>query len=155
MAHAGTCFNDRYARLLDNAFNQPGASTRNQHVYESVETHHLPRFLAAGVSQELNGAFRNPGMFRSLGQAVADRAVGADCFRSAAQHAGIAGFDAERDGVRRDVRPRFVDNADYAKGHAALFNMQSVRARKGTVAFADRVGQECNLSQSVCHAFQA
>ena len=89
------------------------------------------------------------------GQAFLDqlrqRAVAMDRFRAAAQDRRIAALDAQAGSVHRDVRARFVDDADHAQRHPHLADLDAGRAELHVGDFADRVGQRQPLFQPFGH----
>ena len=94
---------------------------------------------------------------RALGQArrrAASAAIAAstalECAarRRAAQHDRVAGLQAQRGGVDRDVRPRLVDDGDDAERHAHLAHVQPVGQPAAVDDLADRVGQRGDLAHA-------
>ena len=61
--------------------------------------------------------------------------------RAAAQNDRVAGFQAQRTCVCRNVRPALVDDADNAERHAHALDAQAVGARPVGEHGADRIGK--------------
>ena len=70
-----------------------------------------------------------------------DGAVGALALGAAAQDRGIAGLEAERGGVGRDVGSALIDDADDAERHAHALDRHAVRPRPALGDLADRIGE--------------
>ena len=66
--------------------------------------------------------------------------------RRPAQHDRVAGLDAERRAVDRDVRARLVDDRDDAHRHEHLLEPDPVRQRALLDHVADRVGQRGHVA---------
>jgi len=73
---------------------------------------------------------------------------------AAAQDGGVAGLDAERGGLQRDVGARLVDDADDAQGHAHLAHLDTGGAVYEVGNGADRVGQLDHLAQAFEHTVE-
>ena len=69
--------------------------------------------------------------------------------RRAAQHDRVAGLQAQRGGVDRDVRPRLVDDRDDAERHAHLAHVEPVGQPVAVDHLADRVGQRRDRARAV------
>ena len=65
---------------------------------------------------------------QALHHAVMDRLGGVKTFRPAAQDHRIAGFQAQRPGIRRHVGTAFIDHTDHAQRRCHPLNMQTIRA---------------------------
>ena len=63
----------------------------------------------------------------------------------------IARLEAQRGGVGRDVRPRFVNDADDAERHAHSSDLDAGRPVFEVGDLADRIGQCGDLAQAVGH----
>ena len=73
-------------------------------------------------------------------------------FAAAAQHAGIARFEAQSGGIDGHVGARFVNDADHAQGYAHFADLQAVGADAEFVHFAHGIGQGGHLAQAFAHA---
>ena len=81
----------------------------------------------------------------SFGKAVCesrmDRPVAVRRFGTAAQDCGIAGHHRQRRGIRRHVRPTFIDDAQHAERHAHTCEFEPVGAGARVDHFTHRVRQ--------------
>ena len=77
--------------------------------------------------------------------------IGMDGFRAAAQQRGIAGLEAKRSGIYRDIGAAFVNNADDAERHPRFRDLQAVRATPAGKHRADGVGERSYLPQPRLH----
>jgi hypothetical protein len=82
-----------------------------------------------------------------------DGLVGAQGLAAAAQDGGVAGLQAQRRGVRRDVGPGLVNDADDAQGYAHLADLDARGATLDVADLAHRVGQRGDLLQALGHGF--
>ena len=80
-----------------------------------------------------------PRLAQALAQRRDDGAAGAQTVGTAAQDRGIAGFQAQRAGIRRHIRPALIDDADDTERHAHPLDGHAVRPFPGFGDGADRV----------------
>ncbi len=71
---------------------------------------------------------------------------------AAAQDRGIAGFQAQRRRVRRDVGAALVNDADDTERHRDALNLEAVRTLPFGEHPAERIGQRSNGLDARCHA---
>lgn len=81
-----------------------------------------------------------------------DRAAGAETVRAAAQDHGIARFQAQHAGVRRNVRPALEDHADDAERHAHALDGHAVRPLPALGDGADGIGNAAHDLDALGHA---
>jgi len=81
--------------------------------------------------------------------------VGMDRFRSAAQNDRVAGFEAQSGGVHRDIRARFVNDADDAQGNPHPPHQQTIGASPHGRHFPDGVGQSRDFPKPPGHGCQS
>ena len=68
--------------------------------------------------------------------------------RAAAQDDGVSALQAERAGVRGDVRAALIDHADHAKRRRNPLDDQAVGAVEGREHAADRIGQRRDVLEA-------
>ena len=74
---------------------------------------------------------------------------------AATQNGGIAAFQTQARCIGRDVRARLIDDADHAKRHAHMADLDAGRAPFDVGDFASRIGQRGDLFEALGHAFDA
>ena len=90
---------------------------------------------------ELHRLGRQPGARRGRpAPRASERAVALERLATAAQDARVAGLEAQRRGVGRDVRPRLVDHRDHAERDAHARDLEPVRAGSRALDPADQLG---------------
>ena len=80
-----------------------------------------------------------------------DRAAGAETVRAAAQDHGVAGFQAEHAGVRRDIGAALEDHGDDAERHAHALDGHAVRALPALGDDADGIGNVADGRDALSH----
>ena len=78
----------------------------------------LAHGLAIGRVDQLHGVGRQADFVGRFAQQFDDRLAGMDRFFAAAKDHRVAALHANRRGVGRHVRPRFVDEKHHAQRHA-------------------------------------
>ena len=99
----------------------------------------MPTAARSVVGTHCSAASGSPAAAQPLLQTAEDRARGVEALRAAAQDRRIARLEAERPGVRGDVRARFVDHADHPERHAHARDVEAIRALPARQLGADRV----------------
>ena len=74
---------------------------------------------------------------------------------AAAQHHGVAAFQAQRAGVGGDVRPALVDDADHAERRRDPLDLQAVGPLESREHPADRIGQSGDLLDGASYRLDA
>ena len=74
---------------------------------------------------------------------------------AAAQDDRVAALEAQRRGIRRYVRTRFVYHGDYADGHGNLFQQDAAGKLAALERHAQRIGQRIDVEHAVRHARDA
>ena len=97
--------------------------------------------LAADVLDEHDGVGGKAGLLDPRPQRRSDRPVGLERPGRAAEQRRVARLQAEPRGVRGDVRPVLVDDADDPEGHADPPDREPVRADPALDDLADGVGE--------------
>ena len=120
MAIAVEVLDDRYARPIDDEFDQAFATARDEHVHKIVHGEQGANGGAIAGGDELHGARGEAGLGDTFRHAVGDHAIGVQRFRPAAQNRGVARFQTQTRRVRRHVRTRLVNDAHHAQRHAHL-----------------------------------
>ena len=82
-----------------------------------------------------------PGLGQALAQHGGDGDVRADRARRAPEERGVAGLQAQPEGVAGDVGAVLVDDRDHAERHPHPLDAQPVRPHPAVGDLADRVGQ--------------
>jgi hypothetical protein len=142
-------------RFPRNAFDQALAAARDDHVDVLGHGDQEADGLAVGGFDHLHRRFRQAGGGEACAHAGGDGLVAADGFLAAAQDRRVARFQAQRRGVRRDVGPRFVNDADHAQRHAHPAHLDAGGAALHVADFADRIGQGGDLFEAQRHGFDA
>ena len=155
MAHARARLDDRDGRLLHHRLNEPLAAARDEHVHITVQMHERLRALMRRVGHELDGVRRDRRLLQRRAHDLRQRDVGADGFLAAAQQHGVARFQAQPRRIRRHVRACLVNDRDHADGHGDLAQPQPIRARCLFQHAPHRVGELCDLPQTVRDARDA
>jgi hypothetical protein len=145
----------RHLGVFRDALDQALAAARHDDVDVLGHGDEMAHRFAVGGLDHLYGGLRQAGGGQALAHAGGDRLVGAQGFLAAAQDRGVAGLEAQRGGIGRDVGPRFVDDADHAQRHAHAADLDAGGAALHVADFADRVGQGGDLLQALCHGFDA
>ena len=117
------------------------AAAREDEVDDAVLRRQLGELLAPAAGDEADRAVGHAGGARGLGRDRGQHGVGVRRRRRAAQHDGVAGLQAQRGGVDRDVRPRLVDDRDDAERHAQHAHVEAVGQPLALDDLADRIGQ--------------
>ena len=155
VAHAVQVLDHRDARFGHDALDQALAAARHDDVDVPVHAQQLAHRGAVGRVHDLDRVLRQAGRAQALMNAAGDRAVGADRLGAAAQDGRVARFQAQRRGVRGDVGPRLVDDADDPERHAHPADLDAGRAFAQVAHFAYRIGQGRDLFQSLRHRLDA
>ena len=129
----------RNPAFLLHPLDQRRAAARHDHVDEFRHGQHDADRRPVRGRHALQGGLGQPRPPQPLLQAAEDRARGEEALRAAAQDRRIARLEAERPGVRGDVRARFVNHADHAERHAHARDVEAVRALPARQLGADRV----------------
>ena len=104
---------------------------------------------------ELHGMAGQTGLLSAFGQCFGNGLVGADAFLAAAQNHGVAAFNTKNSGVGGNVRPRLVDDGDYADGDATFFDDHAIGANAFGQALAHRVWKRGDFTDALEHAVKA
>ena len=108
-----------------------------------------------GRRDELHGVGRQIGGRKGFGDQDGERGVGVKNFLPPAENGGVAGFQAEDGTVDGDVGAGFVDDADDADGHTALFKLQAVGLSPAIEGSADGVREEGDLTDGFSQLLEA
>ncbi len=140
---------DRHARLALHPLDQALAAARHDDVERSAEAlEHLADGGARGERRARDRRFRQPGLPQPRDQAGVDRRRRVETVRAAAQHDGVAALQAERAGVRGDVRAALVDDAHDAERRRDPLDDEAVGAVEGREHAADRIGQRRDVLEA-------
>jgi hypothetical protein len=133
--HRHPCFR------LDPAHETPPAA-RNNDIDGAVEAaEQQPDRQAVGGRHQLDGVNRKAGTVQAFAETGGNGARALKAVRPAAQHGGIAGFDAEARCIRRDIGPALENDADHPDWDADPRNLEPVRSDPLRTDAPDRVGQ--------------
>jgi hypothetical protein len=127
MAHARARLDDGHRRVLDRHPDQPLSTSRNDHVEKFAKLQHPLHEGAVGGRDELHRRVRQAGGPEPFLNRRGDGPIGHQRLAAAPQHNGVAGLEANRRHVARDVRPRFVHNADDPQRYSPLRDPEPVR----------------------------
>src|SRR6186713_1775832 len=115
VTYAVQMLDHRNARLLHHALDQAFATARDDDVDILVHAQEFADGGPVGRLYYLDRGLRQAGGFESRMHALGNRLVRMQCFRAAAQYAGIAGLQAQARRVGRHVGARFVNDRDHAE----------------------------------------
>ena len=147
---------DGHARLALHPLDEALAAARHDDVERPAEAlEHLADRGARGERRARDRRFRQPRLLQPRDQAGVDRGGRVEAVRAAAQHHGVAAFQAERAGVRGDVRPALVDDADDAERRRHPLDDEAVRAGERREHPADRIGQRRDVLEPAGHRLDA
>ena len=155
MADAVQMLDHRHLGIFGHEFDQALAAARDHHVHILRHGQQLAHGLAVGGVQHLHRVGGQAGVLERLFHAARDGEIGIQRLAAAAQDAGVAGFQAQRRGVRRYVRARFVDDADHAQRHTHAADLDARRPRFEIENFANRVLQLGDLAHATGHGGNA
>ena len=114
---------NRHTGLGLHAGDETFAATRDDHVDHAAHAQHLADCGPVGRRDHLDRVLGQPGRAQSLKHRRVDGPGAVETLGTAAQNHRVAGFEAERAGIRRHVRSALVNDADDAdrRPHAADF----------------------------------
>ena len=119
---------DRHPGLGLHPCHERLAAAWHQHVEVAAEPgQHLSDGVARPRRDERDRGLGQSGRAEPLDQAGVQRGRGMEAFRTAAQDRRIAGFEAERSRIGRDVRAALVDHADDAERRRHALDQKAVR----------------------------
>ncbi len=127
------------------------AAARDDDVHVVVHAQELAHGRAVGGVDDEHRVLGQPRRAQTLVHAHRDRQIGVDRLRTAAQDAGVARLQAERRGIRSDVRARLVDDSDHAERHAHPADLDPGRPLRELGDRAHRIGQRRDLLQAFRH----
>ena len=133
-----------------------GPPAWNEHVHEAVGAQERG---GLGVGRVVGDVLRRvcgqAGLGECVTAAVDDRLAGVLRGRAPLEHAGVAGAQAEREGVGRDVGARLVDDGDHPERDAELLDAHARGERATPRDAADRVVLPGDLAQRRGYRAQA
>ena len=151
MTHAVEMLDHRHPRLATHALDQAFAATRHDDVDVFRMTQQRADCRAIGRRNHLHAGARQARAFETRVHAGRDGLVRMQGFRAATQDGGVAGFQAQRGGIRRHVRPCFVNDADDAERHTHVADLDAGRAVGEIGDDADRVGERGDFAHAGRH----
>ena len=154
-ADALVVLDDRDRGVLGDETDERLAAAGDEAVDEVVELEERVERGAVGRGDELDGGRGQAGGGEGLGDQGGEGGVAVEGLLAAAQDGGVTGFQAQRGAVDGDVRPRLVDDADHADGHAELADDDAVGAGGALQFGADGVGQGDDLAHALGHLADA
>ncbi len=137
---AGTGLDHRNAGVVAHEVDQPLRAARNGQVDGAHGLQDLWQPLALRRGQE-HGIGIDPVLFEHLVHQAHHDPVGVVRVAAALEHAGVAGFQAQREDVEGHVGARFEDHRDHAHRHAHLAQLQAIVQLSMLQHLADRGGQ--------------
>ena len=134
---------------------EPLAAAGDQQVDKAVRRHQYLRARMRCILNDVdNVGIAADGLNARL-ERRDDGVRGAIGLLAAAQHADVAALDAQRRGVRRDVRAALVDDGDQTERHLPLGDGHTVGAGKLRECAAHVVGQRRGLADALGHRVDA
>ena len=155
VANAVEVLDHRNFRFSGNPLDQAFAAAWHDHVDVLLVGDETPDGIAVGGRDDLDRRFRQACRDESFMDARGDGLIARERFAAAAKNRRVAGLEAQRRGVRRDIRPRLVHDADHAQRHAHMPDLNAGRPKAQVGDFADRIRQRCDLLQPRSHRFDA
>ena len=145
-----------HARFMLDARDEALAAARHDDVNRAIEAgKHGTDRGAIARRHERDGGDRQAGLAQSFREAGMNRAHRAETVGATAQDGGIAGFETERAGVRRNVRTALEDHADRAKRRRDPLDPEAVRPLKPLQHAPDRIAQFRDLLDAARHSLDA
>ena len=151
MADAVEMLDHRHPRFGRDALDQAAAATRHDDIDELRHGDQITDGGAVGGVEDLHRRLRQAGDGQAFAHAGGDGLIRGERFPPASEDCGVTRFQAQRRGVRRDVGPRFVDDADHAQRHAHLADLDAGRPALQIRDVTDRVRQGRDLFQPLRH----
>jgi hypothetical protein len=102
----------------------------------------------------LHGVLRQTCGLEAFADQLRQRRVAFERLRTAAQNRRVARLQAQRGGVDRHVRTRFIDDADHAERHAHLTDLNAAWPVLQIADLTNRIGQRGDLPQAFNHRLQ-
>ena len=126
-------------------------ATRDDHINAIIEREHG---IHCGAIRGLDQLYR-PGRQIRLAeprrQAAGQGQVGVQCLAAAAQNHRVAGLQAQHRRIHRDIRARFIDDADHPERHPHARDFEPARALTRAADPPDRIGQPGDLLAALDH----
>ena len=155
VAVAVEVLDDWYPGIARNPFDQSLAAARYDHIDVFGHGDQLTYRGAISRLDDLDSGGRQARGFQPSAHAGGDRLVAVQGFLAAAQDGGVAGLEAQRRRVGRDIGARLVNDADDAQRHAHLADLDAARAALDVGHLAHRVGQGGDLLEARGHRLDA
>ena len=134
---------------------EPLAAAGDQQVDKAVRRHQYLRARMRCILNDVdNVGIAADGLNARL-ERRDDGVRGAIGLLAAAQHADVAALDAQRRGVRRDVRAALVDDGDQTERHLPLGDGHTIGALELRERAAHVVGQRRGLADALGHRVDA
>ena len=141
VADAGVVLDDGDLGVIDHRLDEAGSAAGDDDVDDAAQGAEGGHGFAVGEGQERDGLGGQAGGAQAGRERLRQRDVRVDRLAAAAEHAAVAGLQAEGGGVDGDVGTRFEDDGDEADRDAAADDAQAVGAGPILGDFADRVGE--------------
>jgi len=153
VTNAIVVFDDGHAGKGHNGFYQALAATGDDQVEPTVHLSQYRDAFAVGEGNQLDRMRGQPGRGTTGLEGLGNGAVGVDRLAATAQNRGVAGLETQHCGIRGDIRPAFVDDADGAYGHTDLFDAHAIGPLPRLDDLTDRIGQGGHLLDARSHGF--
>ena len=120
-------FDDGDGRVLHHRTNEFRPAARNEHVDDALLPHERTRALVRDVLDKLNKFGVESARPNGILHDADNGGIGRIGVLASAQDNGVSALQAQRDGIRRDVGPRFIDDPHDAEGNADTGDVQPAR----------------------------
>ena len=142
---------DWHGCVVEHEVLQPFASARNDDVDVLVLREHYFARVAGGIVDKSDNVAVAAGTLHRAAHDLVQHAVGVQRVFPAAQYDSVAGFQAKRRRVHRDVGTRFVYDADDAERYADALEVQPVGEHPLLDDLAHGITQRGDLFQPLDH----
>lgn len=127
MAIAVKVLDHRHPRLGKQT-GYPAFHPQDDHIDVLPHGNQMTNGRPVGGLDHLYGLGRQTGRHQRLPHQRSNRLIAVNRLGTAAQDSRVTGLQAQRRGVRGDIRARLVDDTDYPQRHPHLSNLYSARA---------------------------
>ena len=151
MANAIEVLEHRDARFGGDAFDESLATARHDDIHVVFHRDQFAHGSAIRGLDHLHRGFRQACRLEARMHAGAHRLVGVDGFGATTQNRRVSGFQAQAGGICGHIRARFINDADDSQRHTHSANLYPAGPVAQVADLAYRVGQLCNLAQTLRH----
>ena len=151
MANAFIMFEHRYSRILCHGPDQTFPTARNNQIDNAFELQQLHDGFTVRSVYEGDDALMQAFLPGSILHDAYDYPVRVDRFRPSPEDDGIARLQAETCCIDCHIRPRLINDADYADRNLHLADIHAVRSLYHPDDLTDGIRKHGNLGKSLHH----